>query len=541
MLTLSLGLTLVIAPLPSLAIDESGEEAITALHSNWNGDNVIDLTEQLCNISARNAAYRVAGSAGADEAANMIAQTFQGYGLEVSEEGFQMPVWDLWGTPFLHYDHDGDANTSMVMTESFSVEGFSMPFQGIRELTTLPLPSAADRMSVGNEEIDDAAWGQVDISGKVLLIGREVRWDPSWEQSLKSKLEEQTPSAVIFHYSYPWMEYADQYSQASAGGRPLGAAGPFFWDLDIAVGSVNYSEGQVLRALASEGFTVNISVPAIRGSGLHRNIIADIPSSSGSDKIVLVGAHYDTVMCEGYIDNTASVATLLEAARAIQEAKASGEIELGCKLRFVAFAGEEMGLAGSIHYVHGHAEELSDHVAVLVADCIGSRSLRVTYAYSDGGMNINEVVDQASQALNVPYSIAQMDSSDHASFIYPSQVSANLRNYWGIDLGLQSEPGIQNGILFYSYPMTIYDDPDGPIKGMIHTSMDSISGVQDPSWVNEEDLKDQAEMFALSALIAAAPEEGATERDWYYAIPLVAAVALVAYSIFRLSGRTRKK
>lgn len=541
MLALSLGLALVVAPLPSLAIAEGGEGAITFLHNNWDGDNVIDLTEQLCNISARNAAYRVAGSAGAEEAASMIAQTFQGYGLEVSEESFQMPVWDLSGTPFLRYDHDGDANTSMVLADSFNVEGYSMPFQGIRELTTLPLPSAADRMSVGNVGIDEVAWDQVNIAGKVLLIGREVRWDPSWEQSFKGKLEEQTPSAVIFHYSYPWMEYADQYSQASAGGRPLGAAGPFFWDMDIAVGSVNYTEGQVLRALASEGHTVNISVPAIQGSGLHRNIIADIPSSGGSDKIVLVGAHYDTVMCEGYIDNTASVATLLETARSIQEAKGSGEIELGCKLRFVAFAGEEMGLAGSIHYVRGHADELSDHVAVLVADCIGSRYLRVTYAHSDGDMNINEVVDQASQVLSVPFSIAQMDSSDHASFIYPSQVSANLHDYWGVDLGLQSEPGIQNAVLFYSYPMTIYDDPDGPIKGMIHTSLDSVSGVQDPSWVNEEDLKDQAEMFALSALIAAAPEEGAKDWDWYYSIPLVAAAALVAYSIVRLSGRIRKK
>jgi len=540
-LTLAIGLTLIAAPLPLLAMDEGWEGAVTVIHQNLNGENIIDLTQQLCDISAGHPAYRVAGSAGAGEAADMIAQTFQDYGLEVSEESFEMPVWDLSASPYLFYDDDGDPNTDMVAVASFNAEGFSLPIEGIKELATLPLPSTLNRVSIGNEPIDEEAWSNVNTTDKALLIGREVRWDTDWEQTFKDKLAEQPPSVIIFHYSYSWMSYAEQYSQLSTGGRPLGSAGPFFWDLDIAVGCVNYSDGQTLKASAMNGRTANISIPSSCGSGLHRNIVADIPSSDGSDKIVLLGAHYDTVMCEGYIDNTASVATLLETARVIQEAKTSGEIELRYNLRFVAFAGEEMGLVGSIHYVKDHLDELSDHVAVMVADCIGSRSLEVTYAYSTGDPNINEVVEQASQTLDVPFSIAQMDGSDHTSFIYPSQISANLQSYWGVDLGLQSTTGIQNAVLFYSYPMTIYDEPGGPVKGLIHTSLDSISGVEDPSWVDEQDLKDQAEVFALSALAAAAEADDGTEWSWYYGIPIVMAVALLVLLMFRRTSRGKEK
>ncbi len=349
---------MIAAPLPLLAMDEGWEGAVTVIHQNLKGENIIDLTQQLCDISAGHPAYRVAGSAGAEEAADMIAQTFQDYGLEVSEESFEMPVWDLSASPYLFYDDDGDPNTDMVAVASFNAEGFSLPIEGIKELATLPLPSTLNRVSIGNEPIDEEAWSNVNTTDKALLIGREVRWDTDWEQTFKDKLAEQPPSVIIFHYSYSWMSYAEQYSQLSTGGSPLGSAGPFFWDLDIAVGCVNYSDGQTLKASAMNGRTANISIPSSCGSGLHRNIVADIPSSDGSDKIVLLGAHYDTVMCEGYIDNTASVATLLETARVIQEAKTSGEIELRYNLRFVAFAGEEMGLVGSIHYVKDHLDEL---------------------------------------------------------------------------------------------------------------------------------------------------------------------------------------
>ena len=42
----------------------------------WDGQNVLDLTESLCEISARHPSYRMSGSDGANEAADFIMERF---------------------------------------------------------------------------------------------------------------------------------------------------------------------------------------------------------------------------------------------------------------------------------------------------------------------------------------------------------------------------------------------------------------------------------------------------------------------------------
>src|SRR5437867_3131860 len=50
-----------------------------------------------------------------------------------------------------------------------------------------------------------------------------------------------------------------------------------------------------------------------------RNLITEIPGSSRSGEIVVIGAHYDTVYdCPGADDNTSGVAALLELARLLK-------------------------------------------------------------------------------------------------------------------------------------------------------------------------------------------------------------------------------
>ncbi|XP_023335294.1 uncharacterized protein LOC111706611 [Eurytemora carolleeae] len=83
------------------------------------------------------------------------------------------------------------------------------------------------------------------------------------------------------------------------------------------------------------------------------NIIAVYPGvhyATKLDKIVVVGAHWDTVAStDGYNDNGSGVAAVLEAARAISESK--------CKLKysifFVAFDKEENGSQGSHEFLRG--------------------------------------------------------------------------------------------------------------------------------------------------------------------------------------------
>ena len=74
---------------------------------------------------------------------------------------------------------------------------------------------------------------------------------------------------------------------------------------------------------------------------LERNVIADIGSG---ERHVLVGAHYDSVWHgPGAIDNASGVEGVRRSAEALKDTDA--------RVRFVAFAAEEIKLTGSRYYV----------------------------------------------------------------------------------------------------------------------------------------------------------------------------------------------
>jgi hypothetical protein len=529
-------------PLPVYSSASNGSSADSVMTEGWNGQNVIDLTEALCNISARHPAFRVSGSEGANEAADFIMDQFLGYGLQVHEEEFELPVWDLSSETSMRYDIDGNWSTGndSIMVCSFNAEAYSLPTPegGLYgSMVTLPLPQASSSNDIGRSLIDDDAWDEINTTGRVLLIGREVRWDTNWEQSFKEKLEAEPPAVIILHYSYEWMKDTELYSQPSTGGRPLGSLGPYYWDLDISVGSINYSDGLILKnaLLDAPGGKVMVNIPSVISEGTHRNIIADIPSSSVSNEILLIGAHYDTVLCEGYIDNTASVATLLETARMVQAARDSGELEMRFGIRFVAFAGEELGLVGSLNYVSVHRDELSDHVAIMVADCIGSHIFKVTDPLSSGDAELIDATRDAARKLEVPLLIEGLDASDHISFQAPTYVANSVNTYWNTDWDLNGVQISPNSMLFYSSPLSIFDEPSGPYRGYIHTNVDSIDGAQH-EWVNENDLKGQASVVALTALYIIADDDQGQDWTWLF-ITLLALAVAGGYLVYRYIGR----
>ncbi|MCG7844190.1 MAG: M28 family metallopeptidase, partial [Methanomassiliicoccales archaeon] len=318
------------------------------------------------------------------------------------------------------------------------------------------------------------------------------------------------------------------------GGRPLGAVGPIFWDLQIPVGSVNYSDGRMLADLLVESNStkVRVQILALISEGHHRNIIADIPSASGTGEYLVIGAHYDTVLCEGFIDNSAGVATMLEVARTVRLAQGVGDLELRYGLRFIAFAGEELGLAGSINYVYAHQKEISSMVAVMVIDSIGSRSFKVTDAHSYRGIDLNDLVEDASGELGTNCTIENIGSSDHSSFMYPEQVAQNYIRYWREPLELRAVQGVPNSMLFYSTPITIYEGSSGTVRGHIHTQSDSRSGIGE--WIDPDDLLEQAEMVALTTILSVSVEHVVHDNTWIYVVLiLVVITAGISYHVFR--------
>ncbi len=78
----------------------------------------------------------------------------------------------------------------------------------------------------------------------------------------------------------------------------------------------------------------------------YKNIIAEKKGMTSPDRVLILGAHYDTVPgSPGADDNASAITVLLEVARSIQA------VPLGCTVRLIAFSLEEYNFVGSTHYV----------------------------------------------------------------------------------------------------------------------------------------------------------------------------------------------
>ncbi|MFC2015950.1 M28 family peptidase [Chloroflexota bacterium] len=101
------------------------------------------------------------------------------------------------------------------------------------------------------------------------------------------------------------------------------------------------------------------------------NILGDLPGSDSSEKIVMLGCHYDGHdISQGAEDPASGAVSVLEAARVL----AKYAPELPCTVRFALWGVEEIGLLGSREYVRTHANELPGIRFYLNMDSAGARS-----------------------------------------------------------------------------------------------------------------------------------------------------------------------
>ena len=103
----------------------------------------------------------------------------------------------------------------------------------------------------------------------------------------------------------------------------------------------------------------------IRKDGKIPNVFGEIRGSKLPDEVVVVGAHLDSWQPgTGAQDNGTGVASVLEAARAIQALHRPPRRTV----RFALFGGEEQASLGSTAYARQHIRELSKIDAVVITD-----------------------------------------------------------------------------------------------------------------------------------------------------------------------------
>lgn len=470
----------------------SDEQQVASL---VNGSRAYGYDLELESVASQHYDFRSAGSLGANETANWIKGQFESFGLEAWLEPFTFTNWTLLGKPTLTIDQDGNQGTTadQVMINSFQCEHYSWPTPNngvFGDLVILPLPDAADHTQLGMNPINMTAWSATDITGKIVLIGREVRMRENWLSPFINKVYAQPPAAIVYTWWYSWMSFTPPMFSSIGGAS--------FWYNPI--GFVNYDEGSWIRNSenANAAVAANVTIKALVGdNGTHYNVVGKIAGFQQPDKMVIISSHYDSVMCSGFCDNGAGTAGIIELANVIDEAIEKGIYEPKYTLLFVAFTAEELWLVGSAHYVKQHKANMTNIEAIINLDCIGSNLLHVSQT---PGSTLEQTLVQAAQDLGINVVTEAPGGSDHESFLYPSDVNDMIYNMWGVDLGISDTTPVAASSMLSSYPLFYSDLWNMGEAGWIHTAYDNSTSTVTLNWVEIEDLENQIKVAAVAIM-----------------------------------------
>ena len=473
-------------------------------------DYDLELERIAYNHTLSNYSFRSGGSSGANATIDWLMKQFETLGLEAHKEQYQFTTWEVLSKPKLVIDDDGNFNTTIgqVSIDSFLCEHYSWPTSpgGVfADLVVLPLPPAPSYSLIGYYPINTTEWNAMDTTGKIVLIGREVRWVNSWEATYKSKLTSQPPLAVIYCIWYDWMAHSPA-ATSSVGGRPGSLYGPYYWNLRIPVGSLGYNDGSWIRNRETNlNVSAYVKIETLIGSGPHYNVVGKLAGKQHPERVVIVSSHYDTVMDSGLCDNGAGTAGALELARIFAEANASGLLNPTYTILFILWADEELNLVGATNYVIQHKSEMSNIVAVFNMDCIGSDNLRVSETDPGSSFDLDQLVYKSAQDLGIEVASEAAGGSDQEVFRSPSDANSNYWSTWGINAGIADATPVQSSAMLISYPLMTRDKFQLGEPGWIHTSYDNSTSTNTLNWITVDDLENHIKVAALSVLRLSPP------------------------------------
>jgi len=519
----------------------------TQVMNKINGTNAYNYDLELENMTLNHTisgySFRSSGSVGANATAEWIQEQFESFGLDTQAEAFQFTTWNMMTQPVLKVDLDANPNTTddQVIIDSFQPEHYSWPTPegGVfAPIVILPMPEVSSRAGVQGARYDPQAWLAVNTTGKILLVGREIRAMGPTNQAFRNKLQAQPPAALIYTSWYSWSSWTPPFF-LSIGGRPASQFGSYYWNQHLPVGEMSYEEGQWIRSALANN--TNISAQVIANAsitqGPHYNVVGKLQGSTNPEKMIIISAHYDSVVTPAFCDNGAGVAGVLELARIFSEANRTGEYRPPYTLVFVAFAGEELGLVGSVNYLKQHANEMKNVAAVINIDCIGSRTFQITETTTDDkGLNLQDIVTKAGQDLNVYVNYTEPGGSDQETFRDPVGMNKEYRYFWGTDAGIANATRVKSSIMIDSIPI-FYSDvwTDIGAPGWIHTPYDNSTSTRTFDWVGVDRLQTHIQIVGLSVMrvLSAATDPFMTE------VYIGAAVAGVVAAILIYVERTK--
>jgi hypothetical protein len=136
---------------------------------------------------------------------------------------------------------------------------------------------------------------------------------------------------------------------------------------------------------------VTLEVEASREDAVARNVIGVRRGTTHPDKVIVVGAHYDSWHA-GAIDNCTAVGSLLFIADAVRG------VPLAYTVVLAGWDAEEVGLTGSYDWVARHADRLGDIVANINLEMTAAEAGAPALRFGTSGAKLTALVKQAAAA-----------------------------------------------------------------------------------------------------------------------------------------------
>ncbi|MFJ7934364.1 M20/M25/M40 family metallo-hydrolase [Sporosarcina sp. NPDC096371] len=320
-----------------------------------------------------------------------------------------------------------------------TTQEFSVPDKKMGELKTqngreVLFNASANSAATGNDgltgQLFNAGLGlpsdfNAESKGKIALIKRGG--DLTFQVKVENAVAAGVAGVIIYNH------------EDSPGPLSFNVSG----DIKIPVGGITKSSGAALLTdVVAENKTVTLNVKELKNLTSSNIIATKAPEKGGSNEIMHVSAHYDSVpFSPGANDNGTGTAAALELARVFKDYKLDKE------LRFVFVGAEEIGLVGSKHYVDKlSADEVKRSIANYNMDMVATAWDKATVLYTntvDGKPNlVTTTANEVAKLIKTPSTLFlfQRGSSDHvdfhrvgipaANFIWREPVTNNLEPYY---------------------------------------------------------------------------------------------------------------
>jgi len=341
--------------LPGILFPHRDKYTILTVDYNAAGSDMIYLTSS---------GPRFTGSDSELRGAEYIASQFAAAGLKnVEIIEYNITLWEMTSASLslVSYMRGGNVPNPLEVPREFqhktdfALQGYSGSYTHTRWLDDLQV------LDVGNGT-DVAAYANangraviVTNDGSVTSTGLFIR---AWEQGAAANIVHNV--AMDADIGYPAIAFSANGVDSKGHAIPLpdnySGNGP-----DIPSIMVSKKTGDAIKEGASMGSRVRMDIQVSIGPRPCRVVVGDKLGCEQPNKIIMVGAHHDTVyISPGAVDNTAGTVNVIAIAREI------GKLKPLKTIRFATFGGEEEGVLGSYEYFKANSEKLKGHLEAML-------------------------------------------------------------------------------------------------------------------------------------------------------------------------------